>query len=181
MQTVQRVRPSTFAAARTVRTLKRFSELPLEFWSPDRVVFRVLLNDHRLRSLRGLLKQFGFCLWKLVARFLRPTVWFDVSDFPDRHIGPKCEFSCRKTMIYWPTESSKATLSDGFTTRLGDFWSESWFSHSLGHTFHLYPVTQNACCLTAGWQPFVIPGCSALGRGLADGPRVWEYKKGTEF
>ena len=55
----------------------------------------------------GVFKQFDPCLWKLLSDFQGRFYSSRCVSFPDRHSGSKCEFSCRKTMISWPSESSK--------------------------------------------------------------------------
>ena len=55
----------------------------------------------------GVFKQVDPCLWKLLSDFQGRFYSSRCVSFPDRHSGSKCEFSCRKTTISWPSESSK--------------------------------------------------------------------------
>ena len=55
----------------------------------------------------GGFKQFHPCLWKLLSDFQHRFYSSRCVSFPDRHSGSKCEFSCRKTTISWPSGSSK--------------------------------------------------------------------------
>ena len=65
----------------------------------------------------GGFKQFDSCLWKLLSDFQGRFYSSRCVSLPDRHSGSKCEFSCRKTTISWPSESSKRGLLHGLRDR----------------------------------------------------------------